>query len=309
MDTSPHKSDFVHVNGIRLHYLDWGGRGPALLFLAGMGCNAHVFDRFAPRFTDRFHVLALTRRGHGESDHPETGYDVDTLTRDILLFLDALKLDRVFLVGHSMAGVELSHFAAAYPDRLLGLVYLDAAFYRNTQEFKAMQAENPLRTIEIPGSKDEHYSTEAYFASMKKAYPSLAAIWGPVMEEQGLHEITVQPDGRVVDRMSPAIESAIQDTMLGYIPEDDRIQAPTLSFVAFPEARSFISPEYMTEEQQARVMAFFATAREAWLRHSMEQFRRNVPHARIVQIPGGHHYCFIQQEQLVYDEMRKFLSA
>ena len=71
MDKSPHKSDFVNVNSIKLHYLDWGREGDVLLFLAGMGCNAHIFDDFAPRFTDKFHVLALTRRGHGESDHPD----------------------------------------------------------------------------------------------------------------------------------------------------------------------------------------------------------------------------------------------
>ena len=91
MDTSPHKSSLANVNGIRLHYLDWGGNGPALLFLAGLDTNAHIFDRFAPRFTDKFHTLALTRRGDGELDCPETGYDLDTLTDDIRLFMDYLK--------------------------------------------------------------------------------------------------------------------------------------------------------------------------------------------------------------------------
>lgn len=66
MDTSPHKSALVYVNGIHLHYLDWGGSGPALLFLAGVNCNAHQFDGFAPRFTEQFHTLALTRRGCGK---------------------------------------------------------------------------------------------------------------------------------------------------------------------------------------------------------------------------------------------------
>lgn len=42
MDTSPHTSDFVHANGIRLHYLDWGGSGPVLLFIPGMGRTAHI---------------------------------------------------------------------------------------------------------------------------------------------------------------------------------------------------------------------------------------------------------------------------
>lgn len=93
MDTSSYKSDFVNVNCIRLHYLDWGGNGPVLLFLTGMGCSAHIFDRFAQRFIDKFRVLALDRRGHGDSDYPETGYDADTLTEDLRQFLDALKID------------------------------------------------------------------------------------------------------------------------------------------------------------------------------------------------------------------------
>ncbi|MBK8617293.1 MAG: alpha/beta fold hydrolase [Anaerolineales bacterium] len=75
MKPSNPKSDFVLVNGIRLHYLDWGGNGPALIFLTGMGSSAYIFGGFAPLFTDRFHVLALTRRGQGDSDTPETGYD------------------------------------------------------------------------------------------------------------------------------------------------------------------------------------------------------------------------------------------
>lgn len=309
MDNSSHKSDLVDVNGIRLHYLDWGGNGPILLFLAGMGCNAHIFDRFAPRFTDQFHVLALTRRGHGESDHPETGYDINTLTEDIRLFLDALKIDRVILAGHSMAGVEMSHFAAIHPERLLRLVYLDAAYYRNSPEFKTMQEKNPLRAIQIPDQNDDHYSVQSYFASLKRAYPSLAAIWGSVIEEQGLHEIMIQSDGKVVDRMSSAIESELNTTLSGYEPEDAKIQAPTLSFFAFPDASSFISQETMTEAQQAQVVEFFETTRHAWLQHSMQQFHRNVPHAKIVEIPHGHHYCFISHEDLVFDEMRNFLLS
>jgi non-heme chloroperoxidase len=309
LDTSPHKSDFVNVNGVRLHYLDWGGKGPTLLFLPGMGCNAHIFDQFALHFTDYFHVLALTRRGHGESDHPDTGYDIDTLTEDIRCFLDTLKIDRVILVGHSMAGVELSHFAAIYPERVLSLVYLDAAFYRNSPEFKTMLEKNPLRVIEIPGLNDEYYSTQDYFASIKKAHPSMAEIWGSVIEEQGLHEITIQPDGKVVDRMSSTIESALNATLSSYDPEDAKIQAPTLSFYAFLDATSFISQEYMTKAQQKQVIDFFETTRRNWIQQSLEQFCRNVPHAKVVEIPHGHHYCFIKNEELVFNEMRKFLLS
>lgn len=309
MDTSPHKSDFVNVNGVRLHYLDWGGKGPILLFLPGMGCNAHIFDQFALHFTEHFHVLALTRRGHGESDHPDIGYDIDTLTEDIRCFLDTLSIDKVILAGHSMAGVELSHFAAIYPERVLSLVYLDAAFYRNSPEFKTMLEKNPLREIEIPGQNDDYYSAQDYFDSITRAYPSMAEIWGNVIEEQGLHEITIQPDGKVVDRMSSTIESALNATLSSYDPEDAKIQAPTLSFYAFLDATSFISQEYMTEAQQKQVIDFFETTRRDWIQQSLEQFRRNVPHAKVVEIPHGHHYCFIKNEELVFSEMRKFLLS
>ena len=127
-DESPHKSGFITVNNVKLHYLDWGGAGGTLLFLHGMDGSAHDFDRFAPRFTNQFRVLGLTRRGHGESEMPESGYDIATLVEDVRQFLDALKIQRVLLAGHSFAGDELTRFAGAYPDRVIKLVYLDSAY-------------------------------------------------------------------------------------------------------------------------------------------------------------------------------------
>jgi pimeloyl-ACP methyl ester carboxylesterase len=88
-------------------------------------------------------VLALTWRGHGKSDAPETGYDVDTLTEDVRQFLDAMKIERVMLVGHSMAGEELTRFAGLYPERVDRLVYLDAAYDRTDPSFRASRAKAP----------------------------------------------------------------------------------------------------------------------------------------------------------------------
>src|SRR6266436_865791 len=114
---SPAKTGFVSVNGVRLHYVDWGGLGETILFLPGFNDTAHVYDKFAPRFTDRFHVLGLTRRGVGESEKPTTGYDTPTWVEDIRQFLDGLRINKVSLIGHSMAGGELTLLATRYPDR------------------------------------------------------------------------------------------------------------------------------------------------------------------------------------------------
>jgi pimeloyl-ACP methyl ester carboxylesterase len=119
----------ARVAGLKLQYLT-AGRGPAILLLAGLGNTAHSFDNFAPSLTDRFHVVALTRRGFGESSHPDTGYETPRLVDDIRAVIDRLHLGRVILIGHSIAGEEMTRFAGTYPDRVAKLVYLDGAYDR-----------------------------------------------------------------------------------------------------------------------------------------------------------------------------------
>jgi pimeloyl-ACP methyl ester carboxylesterase len=206
-----------------------------------------------------------------------------------------------------MANVELCHFAALHPERVLKLVFLDAAYDGTAPAFKAMMEKNPLRNIQIPGLNDDHYTIEDYVASIKKAYPSLAAIWGEVMDEDVLHAVKKSPEGRIVDKMPDTIGQALHATLNSYTPEDSKIQAPVLSIFAINDSAYYLSPDYMTEEQKALVIEFFDTVRPSLQRECIEQFRRDVPHARIVEIPKGHHYCFIKHEELVFDEMSKFL--
>ena len=102
-DRSPHNEAFVTVNGIRLQYLDWGGSGEALILIHGIGGNPHHFDDLAPAFTDRFHVIAYARRGHGRSD-AEPPYDGDTLVEDLRGLMGALGIAKASLVAERTAG-------------------------------------------------------------------------------------------------------------------------------------------------------------------------------------------------------------
>src|SRR6185312_12605281 len=136
-DTSPHKVRFVTVDkGVKLEVLDWGGTGRPLVLLTGQGATAHVFDEFALNFTARHHVYGITRRGYGRSDKPAPtpeNYDANRLGDDVLAVIAALKLDRPFVAGHSIAGEELSSIGSRHAERVSGLIYLDAqgpsAFY------------------------------------------------------------------------------------------------------------------------------------------------------------------------------------
>jgi non-heme chloroperoxidase len=305
MDTSPHKSDFVKVNGIRLHYLDWGGSGPALLFLAGVNTNPHIFDGLAPRFTDKFHTLALTRRGDGESDYPETGYDLDTLTDDIRLFLDSLQIDRAILVQHTNEGIELPRFAARFPERVLKLVFLEPAYDRNAPGFKAIIEKWP--DIEFP-KEPEFDNILDYLEYQRKTVGPYAACWCEAKVTELSHQLTLNPEGKVVYKGTEAHWKAIKETRDSYTPDFDfvKITAPTLSIFPIRDNTYYIWP-FMNEAQREQMVEYFETVQLAWTRHCIERFRRDIPHAKIVELPHSHTYFIITQEELVYNEMMKFL--
>ena len=128
-DTSPHAVRFVSVgDGVQLEVLDWGGSGRAVVLLAGGGYTAHVFDDFAPKLKTHNHIYGITRRGFGASRYADAENVGDRLGEDVLTVIDALKLHKPILVGHSIAGAELSWMANAHPDRIAGVVYLEAGY-------------------------------------------------------------------------------------------------------------------------------------------------------------------------------------
>jgi pimeloyl-ACP methyl ester carboxylesterase len=130
-DPSSHTTKLVTVDDeVQLEVLDWGGSGPALVLLAGLGDTAHVFDDFAPMLTPRYRVLGVTRRAHGRSSAPAAGYGFARLGEDVARVIDAAGVTRPVVVGHSFAGEELHVLGARHSAKIAGLVYVDAAFNR-----------------------------------------------------------------------------------------------------------------------------------------------------------------------------------
>ena len=83
--------------------LDWGGSGQPIVLL-GCYLTAHVYDEFAPKLADRFHVYGITRRGIGASDKPSAGYTVQRSAGDVLEVLDQLNIHKPILaVTHALA--------------------------------------------------------------------------------------------------------------------------------------------------------------------------------------------------------------
>jgi pimeloyl-ACP methyl ester carboxylesterase len=127
-----------------------------LVFLAGLGNSAHVFDKFAPKLTAAHHVYGITRRGFGASSAPTpdlANYAADRLADDILAVCSALhivRLVRPVLIGHSIAGEELGAIGSRHPERVAGLIYLSPGDTPNQESLRA----NPLFNEHFLQSKD-----------------------------------------------------------------------------------------------------------------------------------------------------------
>jgi pimeloyl-ACP methyl ester carboxylesterase len=113
--------------GLPLHGLAWSDEGVPLVLLHGFGNDAHIWEDFAPLVAPYYRTLALDLRGHGDSGRDEARhYDYDFHVRDLERAFDALGIDRLVLVGHSLGGRIATLFAGSHPERLAGLVLVDS---------------------------------------------------------------------------------------------------------------------------------------------------------------------------------------
>jgi len=116
------------INGLRLHLLESGRAGaPPMCFLHGGAAHAHWFDAVTPLFEDRFHVVSLDQRGHGESEWAvPAAYGTEDFAADLRGLMDVLGWTRMTVIGHSMGGHNAMAFAAWHPERVAALVIVDS---------------------------------------------------------------------------------------------------------------------------------------------------------------------------------------
>jgi non-heme chloroperoxidase len=297
-DPSPHRVQSVAVDSnVRLELLDWGGAGRPLVLLSGLGNTAHVFDDFAPKLTGAYHVYGITRRGYGASSAPPSGYGADRLGDDVLAVLDSLKLNRPVLVGHSIAGEELSSVGSRYPDRVAGLIYLDAGYAYAFDNGKGISLESLLAAMPpLPAPSPADLES---FAALQAW---LRQIRGVTLPEAELRQTySSAPGGRVgAFRTSPSIPQAIMKGAQQY----NKIPAPALAIFALPHDNG-----PWVEESNDPLVKAFTTRFETMTENQVSAFESGVPSARVVRLRRANHYVFISNEADVLREMRAFLAS
>jgi non-heme chloroperoxidase len=311
-DPSKHQIKFVTViEGVQLEVLDWGGSGRPVILLAGAGHTAHVFDDFAPKLTDSCHVYGITRRGYGASSQPTTAYDEQRLADDILAVLDALKIAAPVLVGHSMAGGEMTTVANQHSARLAGLVYLDALgdprdFPGSDPAFNALLQKLPagMHPPRSPRTEAESRSFRGYQdwqrRNEKFAFP----------ESELRQGFATNADGTMGPYKTPrSIHEAIG---AGQKKRDySRIRIPVLALLELPRAANapLMPGEYQPRnaEERAAIEAF-TKARDAFTERWMSNLKSGVSDARFVDLPGVGHYVFLTREAEVLKAIRDFAA-
>jgi non-heme chloroperoxidase len=277
-DSSPHTVRFVTVGkGVKLEVLDWGGAGRPLIFLAGMGNTAHVFDNFAPKFAAKYHVYGITRRGFGASSQPApsiSNYSARRLGDDVLAVMNALGLNRPVLVGHSVAGEELSSVGSRHPEKVAGLIYLDAGY--GYAYYDRVHGDLWLDLIDIRKRIDQLQAGTA---------PGRKQFWQGMLTnashlEKALQEITKEMATMPNLRNPPPIATAIQFGAEKYT----EIHVPILAFFALPQ----VFDAHTSEQADA--------------------FEAGLPSAHVVRLQNADHFVFNSNEAEVFREMNAFLA-
>lgn len=303
-DSSPHTIRFVTVDhGVKLEVLDWGGTGRPLVLLAGLGDEAHVFDKFAPKLTPAYHVYGFTRRGFGASSAPEptnTNYSADRLGDDVLEGIDQLKLDRPVLAGHSIAGEELSSIGSRSPQRVSGLIYLDAAYQ---YAFYDQAVGDMLIDSILTRTKLARLATLLNLRDKKSLVDELLKSDLPQLVKDLEHEQTelkAIPEATLAEPAPPDMpDMKFVRAVYGGQQKYTELRCPVLAiFAAAPAPAPDSKSELSAQADAARL----------WQTRQIKAFESGVPTARVVVLQNADHYVFKSNEADVLQEINDFLA-
>ena len=301
-DPSPHRVRFVTVDkDVRLEVLDWGRSGRPVVLLAGGGDTAHVFDEFAPKLAANHHVYGITRRGFGASGFSASESGADRLGDDVLAVLDSLKLKRPVLVGHSIAGEELSSVGTRHPDRVAGLIYLEAGY---PYAFDNGTGPTMKQFQDISGPQPPP-PAESDLASFRALQKYNLRVLGFTFPEGELHQQwNSTPDGRVGKQRDFPGYAILMAGMKKYA----AIPVPALAIFANPHAQG-TWVDTNTDPKVRKSASDYSAALKVLTESQTKAFANGVPTAHVVVIPGAHHYIYLSNEPDVLREMHAFLAG
>jgi pimeloyl-ACP methyl ester carboxylesterase len=265
---------FVDVNGLRLHFLDWGGEGKQpLIMLHGIGRVARTFDHVAPHFTKNYRVLAVDMRGHGDSGWSAEGaYLVEDYVKDIEALAAQLKLRNIVIWGNSTGGRVAQVFAGMHPELVAAVISEDVGPERPREI--ADSGTNRMRQEDERGWASEEELLTQLKNSNARTNPDVLAAYVKYGSKR-------RPDGRVIWKRDPKIANGFVPTELWRFVR--QIKAPIIYILG---GRSNIVPAATQQE-----------------------LKQALPQVQIVSMPGLGHYPNEENTKDFLEILDKFLAA
>ena len=263
----------IAVNGLKIHYVEWGSaEKPPLVLLHGIARVAHSFDHLAPHFADRFRVIAIDMRGHGDSAwDPQGSYMVEDYTKDIAAIVRELKLKDMVLWGNSTGGRVVQMIAGQMPELVRAVIVEDVGPER-PREVSNRRADRMAKEADGWATFDDLY------AQAQKENPRTPeAILKPFVQ----HASKRRDDGRIVWKRDPAI-------LNGFVPTElwatvKKIRAPLIYVLG--GASNIVPPQTQMD------------------------IRQELKQSEIVMMPGLGHYPSDEKPAEFIAIVERFLAA
>jgi non-heme chloroperoxidase len=327
---------FVTVSpDVQLEVLDWGGSGRDLVLLAGGGNTAHVYASLAPKLAKQFHVFGITRRGAGQSSTPSSGYTAKQFGDDVVAVLDTLHLTNPVLIGHSIAGEEMSSVSKHHPGRVSALIYMDAggpfALYNpehgdidldrvELQQDLSKLGEDPYDDVLITKTlsdvaryrrnlqdlRDEVEGaaapapTKADRVSIAAFQKYFAGYYGGILPEEEIRQhYQIEADGSIGERLAHPGNIKANEF------EFERFSAlETRALVIIPFPNSLNSG---VTHDPAKLDAY--KAQEASRKQGQLAIWRKQRDVQVVVIPNVTHYIFLSDEAEIISQIVRFVHS
>jgi pimeloyl-ACP methyl ester carboxylesterase len=189
------ESKYVQARGIQFHHRDWGGDGPTLILFHGDQRASGSWSAAARRLRDKFHVLALDARGHGDSEWAPRGYRMADRIEDVIAWLETMQLGPVRVAAHSTGAAVMAFAALKRPELFTDLMLVEM-LAQIDERFLSNIAKRETETRRIWPSKKEY---EEYLA-----WSRATRVWHPeVIHDVAQDETKDRPDGQVESKWAP----------------------------------------------------------------------------------------------------------
>jgi pimeloyl-ACP methyl ester carboxylesterase len=184
------KDSKLELDGKTIHYYyHIDGNKPTMFFLHGFMDNGLCYNRVAEQFLDRFNVILPDARGHGQTSDPPKGASFKEMLEDLIDLCNHLKLDKIYIQGHSMGGAQAALFSAEYPERVHAVILEDPAIISSKMS-KIMMSIFGFFLIFVPHKKTpasiEKYIKRSKFMNKKWAEQD-QLVWAQAQQEFETH--------------------------------------------------------------------------------------------------------------------------